>query len=1830
MADNIQFSVDAVLGDTSMLEQQIRNLRTNLNLTINNTQALRSIKEVQTSINRMYGDMQSSDIAKRLGLQQYDTLDQKVQELANNMQKITKQTMTTDANGNLTGAIIEYKDSLGNTTTETLKWQTVSRQVVNGVVTENQKLVTTQMKYVDAIEKTEQAQQKLETTRQNLQWQYGDVKATGVTGVSDIANTDWFKSLGDTAQIVGGTSRSVNSLGDYIEKTSVRVKNANNQWEHYNATVNTTSGELHILKGRTQDVINHQMNLTTMLSSAIERFAVWGVAMAAWTGIGNAISDCVGYVKELDTAMTNIRVVTMGTKEETQQLLDTYNQIGQDFGASTTDVAEGAVDWLRQGFSETDTTELVKDSVILSKLALIDNADATQYLTSALKGYKLEAKDAIGVIDQLVSIDLEAATSAGDMAEAMSRTANMARTTGVEMNELLGLIATISEVTQNSASTVGNAMKTIFSRMSNVKAGVTVDENGESLNDVEKVLNKIGVALRDNDGEWRDFYEVLDEIANKWDSLSSTQQSQVTTAIGGTRQRENILVAFENWDKVKQYAETGANASGTAMEKYGIVLESVEAKQAQLTAKIQEFYSSVLNSGLIVALIDVAQKFMDIANAGDGVIGKILLLTSAFVGLNVVWKSLQTTTLITNLLSLLKTIASVSIGVFTLNGSFLDLGTKGIGALLLSIPKAIVGLISLTAHFGLAQVSAWGLKGCLELLNINPVMLAISALVAVVAGGVAIFNHFNVTLEEQHEKAKQAQSDYAEVADELQSVNEELSTTKQRIAELESKDSLTFVEQEELDKLKKTNEELEKQSYWLEKSKQQKQKDVDSEAQKAWDKDFNDNNQEFVSRYNFITMPNSTTPTGVGINESTYIQEQIKYYNELENKIQELANKKSQWTEEEAEQYNTLVEEQEKTKSYLESVGTRIQTDFIDAYDVSDDVKQEWIELQNIIRQAIDPDYAVKQFESAIESLPDKIKENFTAADNAGNFKTLEEAFTIGGKVDTTNLEKFKDVLKEIGVEASDPTVLNYLNSLADATQNIDVTPLMSYSEIINDVKDKAESLKKAQDELSDTGYMTADTVVELEKQFGNLNQYLTLTANGYQISKAGLDALNSSMFTQYETALSDAKQAALTVLDQEHKKGLSYASTTAEIQKQLEAQLALARVASTQAQQDYTALGIGGSGLKDYKPYTDALEQENAIQSALDNLKNSQANLDRAKQVVGNISLKGSNGSGSGSSSKSSKEWWETQLENLKDDLDYNVITIDAYIGGIQNILNKLKKGSDAWKEVNQELQKARLDRVKDQFDRSEITIDQYIAKLQELRKAYKANTEGYKELTDLINDAKYDKFSSQYERGEITANQYIAKLKELQKQYAKGSEEFKKLADEIDDIELEKTEKFIENLQDSIDKLDQKISELGEVNTDKESVKYAQLLSQKYIQIKNNIATIQKELKRTNLTQEQRNNLQEELNDLLTEEVDVRDEIEEQVKTYYENQKEQAEQQAELTKKQALYNKELELYGEKGKELYEWETNKKIDAIEEQIELREAEKEALEEINEKEELENNLLEAKLKLQNALNNKTTKILTKQSDGTWQYEYSANMSDVQDAQKEVEDAEQALKDYDFEQGIKDLQEEADKLQNSMDDLAEKYEEAEFWADREYEKTMNAIADAFNDIDSLVEEWMSKYSNNSATLTSSYQKLVSANNKLQQSLIDLANAIDSKYETVGSNQVISKDGVKSFGTGGNVVGHGLIFAHDKERVLTKQQNIYFEQLVNKLPQLLKTIDITKFNGYVGISSGNLKNNIGSGVQNIIDKVECIFPNITTTDGLQEAILELPRLALQKSN
>lgn len=323
------------------------------------------------------------------------------------------------------------------------------------------------------------------------------------------------------------------------------------------------------------------------------------------------ISSVIQKTEELDSRMVDLQIATGMNRDEIKVLMKDYVSLGRELGRTTTDVAAAANDWLRAGYEGKEAAELTKGSMMLSTLGMIESAEATKYLISTLKGWKLNAEDVIGVVDKLTAVDMSAAISAGDLALAMSRANNSAKLAGADMNNFIGYVTTVADVSQKSAESVGESFKTIFSRFGNVKAGKFVatmeeknasgynDQEFENLNDIEKVLGTVGIKLRTSTTNWRNIDSVMEEIGQKWGGWDQTTQNAVATAVAGTRQRENVLTLFANWDQVSKYADIATNAYGTSVSKMEAYTDSVEASKNRLTNAVEKWSLSLDQSETI-------------------------------------------------------------------------------------------------------------------------------------------------------------------------------------------------------------------------------------------------------------------------------------------------------------------------------------------------------------------------------------------------------------------------------------------------------------------------------------------------------------------------------------------------------------------------------------------------------------------------------------------------------------------------------------------------------------------------------------------------------------------------------------------------------------------------------------------------------------------------------------------------------------------------------------------------------------------------------------------------------------------------------------------------------------------------------------------------------------------------------------------------------------------------------------------------------------------------------------------------------------------------------
>lgn len=354
-------------------------------------------------------------------------------------------------------------------------------------------------------------------------------------------------------------------------------------------------------------------SLGSTFKEAFSAYSLANVMQDALYKVADAGKEAIATVKEFNDIKTNLAMATNENSSSINNLMNDYNALAKELGSVTSSVAESADSWIRQGRSMKDTNSLIKDSLVLSKDAELSSTDASEILTATLNGYQMAADQASRVNDILTSIDLESASGADSIGKALVKVASQANNAGVSLEKTSAIIATMKDITQDSDESIGTALKSILSRMNQIKAGKFVDaETGESLNDTEKVLKKIGVSMRDSNDQFKDSESVLDDVAKKWNTLNSNSKKATATAMAGTYQYNKFIAMMDNWDKVEKLTDTAFNSEGTANKKFeDNYLNSLEAKTNALKASMESLATNLISDDIYAGVLDGTKAIVD-------------------------------------------------------------------------------------------------------------------------------------------------------------------------------------------------------------------------------------------------------------------------------------------------------------------------------------------------------------------------------------------------------------------------------------------------------------------------------------------------------------------------------------------------------------------------------------------------------------------------------------------------------------------------------------------------------------------------------------------------------------------------------------------------------------------------------------------------------------------------------------------------------------------------------------------------------------------------------------------------------------------------------------------------------------------------------------------------------------------------------------------------------------------------------------------------------------------------------------------------------------------
>ena len=620
--------------------------------------------------------------------------------------------------------------------------------------------------------------------------------------------------------------------------------------------------------------------------------------------------------------------------------------------------------------------------------------------------------------------------------------------------------------------------------MNNIAAGKDIDDMGESLNNVDKVLSSVGLSLKDESGQIRDLGDVLDEVAAKWNTYTRNQQNQISTAIAGTRQANYFKAAMADWEEVLEGTEIAMNASGSATERMAIYADSLQGKLNSLRDSWDEFVIGMGSSEIIKTAVDALTSLLNIL---DFLLNDIPLVSDAIKtilvaeGINVLIGALKQ----------LKTFfgkSGLSIGGIIDFKKFAS-GFKQTADVIKEVgtvsAASSVEVTGLSASFGKLSASA------VAFIVANPA-IAIAALTTAVIAGIAAFAVYNNSLaaaEKRYEKlSEKAENSQAEV----DSVNSELDSVDQQISEINEKGTLTLTDKEELKNLQEQRKELELILAAKEKTAEIDAKKEAEEAKKILDKKYGDSN---------FSVEQSKTGGG-SYKELSYAAGGASLFNDWDAILESydaLERKKQQGialTEKEQEQY-------EKLDSILTTELNDAQG-YLDSIKASGDTTSEAYQKAYSVVEALQSRLTPEEWKSV--KLSDLIDTNSAIQSVQETINQLKEQFSNGLIDEETYNQKLKDAIYGL---ANNPEIQQAIKSIFGNDVTID--------EIANTLAEEfGVSLNNAINNIDISSFDNLKS--QIESEFGDLSQ--TMYGASIDLQNAVNDALETGDVSGIGTAL--------------------------------------------------------------------------------------------------------------------------------------------------------------------------------------------------------------------------------------------------------------------------------------------------------------------------------------------------------------------------------------------------------------------------------------------------------------------------------------------------------------------------------------------------------------------------------------------------------------------------------------------------------------------------------------------------------------------------------------
>lgn len=364
----------------------------------------------------------------------------------------------------------------------------------------------------------------------------------------------------------------------------------------------------------------------------------WQLTSSVLHGFVGSLEQAYGYSKNLDRSLNEIRIVSEKSAEDMARFAEQANKAAKALSTTTTNYTDASLIYYQQGLTDQEVLDRTETTIKMANVAGTAAETASQQLTAIWNNFYDGSQSLDHYADVMVKLGAATASSSDEISEGIEKFAAVANTVGLSYEYAASALATVTAQTRESASVVGTAFRTLFSRIQGLIQGETLDD-GTTLNKYSQALATVGVQIKDTDGELKGMDEILDNLGSKWNTLAQDQKIALAETVAGVRQWTQLIALMDNWDFFKENLAMAQNADGALEQQAEIYAESWEAARDRTKAAAEDIYDSLINpdfyikvDDLIIPLLSGTADVIDAMGGMNGVLAASVLLINKVYG----------------------------------------------------------------------------------------------------------------------------------------------------------------------------------------------------------------------------------------------------------------------------------------------------------------------------------------------------------------------------------------------------------------------------------------------------------------------------------------------------------------------------------------------------------------------------------------------------------------------------------------------------------------------------------------------------------------------------------------------------------------------------------------------------------------------------------------------------------------------------------------------------------------------------------------------------------------------------------------------------------------------------------------------------------------------------------------------------------------------------------------------------------------------------------------------------------------------------------------------